>query len=58
MNAREQNVSDSIIRDIEARKAHRYRVRVVLGLMAFGLISLWGVIVTVVEVAFWLGGVQ
>lgn len=36
MTAREQDHADNIIREIEARRAHRYRVLTVVGVLASG----------------------
>jgi hypothetical protein len=50
MTAREQHHADNIIREIEARKAHRYRVLTVVWLLAAGLVS-WAMVYLMVRSA-------
>lgn len=58
MTAREQDGADNMIREMADRKAHWYRVRVFVGVMVFGLLSLLGLIQAVAWIAHRLGGVQ
>lgn len=56
MTTREQDGADSMIREIEARKAHWYRVGVFAAVMSAGAVSLYLLIEGVARLAHWLGG--
>lgn len=55
MTTREQDHAEAIIREIEHRRAHWYRVRVVLMLLGCGVV-LWALVYLLVTLA--MGGAQ